>query len=121
MTPLIVVMVLVFGAIGALARFGTTLLLARFTRFPFAVLLVNVVGGALGGCLLGLSSRASISPEWHLILLTGLAGGLTTFSTWSVETVQLVEQGRWRTALSSVVLNLVLGIAAAAIGYLITR
>jgi CrcB protein len=121
MTPLVVVAVLLFGAIGALARFGTTVLLSRFTRFPFAVLIVNVVGAALGGCLLGLFGRASISAEWHLILLTGLAGGLTTFSTWSVETVQLIERGRWRTALSSVALNLVLGVGAATVGYLVTR
>jgi CrcB protein len=117
----VVLAVLLAGVVGALARYSISLALARHSRFPFAVLIVNVAGSIIGGAVLGLFDRAALSTEWHLILLTGLAGGLTTFSTWSVETLQLVESGRWRTALSSVLANLVLGLGAASVAYLIAR
>jgi len=57
------------------------------------------------------------SGDLQLILLTGFCGGLTTFSSFTVETVQLVLEGRARRALLSVGLNLVLGIGAAALGF----
>jgi len=80
------------------------------------VLVVNVVGSAIGGVLL-----ATTSGDLRLVLLTGFCGGLTTFSTFSVETVQLVLDGKSRVAVLSVVANLVLGIGAAALGYLLAR
>ena len=118
MTPGIVIAVLVAGALGALLRYSVSLAMSRFGRFPAAVLIVNVVGAAIGGTVLGLSHNG-MPAGLHLILLTGLAGGLTTFSTWSVETMQLLETGRYRTALLSVSSNLVLGIAVAAGAYLL--
>lgn len=115
-----VLLVLAAGALGALARYGVSLLFAG-RRFPVAVLVVNVVGSALGGAVLGLAERAAISADWRLVLLTGVAGGLTTFSTWSVESIQLVQEGRWRTAAANVLLGLSLGVAAAVAGYLLAR
>lgn len=122
----VVTAVLVAGAVGALLRYGTSLAFARSRRrgipashrgFPSAVLLVNVVGSALSGLLLGVAAHSGISADTLLILVTGLCGGLTTFSTWSVETIQLLLEGRIRAAVSSVWLNLVLGLAAAAACY----
>jgi CrcB protein len=106
----IVVAVLVAGSLGAVIRY----LVSRWLATPMAVLVVNVVGSAIGGVLL-----ATTSGDLRLVLLTGFCGGLTTFSTFSVETVQLVLDGKSRTAFLSVAANLVLGIGAAAIGYLI--
>jgi fluoride exporter len=96
------------GALGAALRY----LLSSVIRAPWAVLVVNVVGSALGGVLLALAPE-----EWRVILLSGFCGGLTTFSTLSVETVQLAESGRARVAVLSAALNLVLGVAAAGLGY----
>lgn len=124
----LVVAVLVAGAVGALLRYGTSLAFARSPRrvgpasrrgFPSAVLAVNVVGSAIGGLLLGLAVRTDISADLCLILVTGLCGGLTTFSTWSVETIQLALEGRGRTALLNIGLNLVLGGAAATLCYFV--
>jgi CrcB protein len=124
----VVIAVLVAGAAGALLRYGTSLAFAHSPRrvgpaarrrFPSAVLLVNVVGSALGGLLLGLAVRNDVSADVCLILLTGLCGGLTTFSTWSVETIQLALEGRGRSALLNVSLNLVLGGAAATLCYFV--
>lgn len=124
----VVIAVLVAGAAGALLRYGTSLAFARSTRrigpasrrgFPSAVLLVNAVGSALGGLLLGLAVTGGVPDEVSLILLTGLCGGLTTFSTWSVETIQLAVEGRGRSAVLNIGLNLVLGGAAATLCYLL--
>jgi CrcB protein len=120
-TPLVVVTVLVAGVIGALARYGVSLLMAKRPRFPWAVLIVNGAASAIGGVVLGLAYRGQLSPEWRLVLLTGICGGLSTFSTWSVESVQLVQSGRWRTALGSVALNLVVAIGLAVLGFVLAR
>lgn len=119
MSPLVVVAVLGGGMIGALARYGVSLAFASRPRFPTAVLVVNVVASAIGGIVLGLADRSAIDADVRLVLLTGVAGGLSTFSTWSVETIQLMQSGRWRVAVASVSLNLVLGLAVAVAAYLL--
>lgn len=100
------------GIVGAVIRF----LVARAfgTRAVWAVLVVNVVGSAIGGAVLALASG-----DVRLILLTGFCGGLTTFSTFGVETIQLVLGGKARTALLSVLANLVLGIGGATVVFLL--
>jgi fluoride exporter len=108
----VIALVLLAGAAGALLRF----LVVRVLPVPWAVLAVNVAGSLLGGLLIG-----ATEGDLQLILLTGFCGGLTTFSSFTVETVQLVMAGKSRAAALSVGLNLVLGIAAAAVGYLLTR
>ena len=117
MTPWLVLAIAVAGALGATARFGVThLFVRRPPRLPWAVFIVNVVGSLLGGVVIGLSQSGLLAHEWRLILLTGVAGGLTTFSTFSVETIQLVHTGRWRAAVLSVAANLVAGVAAVVLG-----
>ena len=107
------------GAVGAVIRYLISRALAGRSRFPWAVFAVNVVGSAIGGVIVGLAVNGGVSSDIRLILVTGLCGGLTTFSTWSVETIQLVHEGKWRIAALSVGMNLVLGIGAAALGYLL--
>lgn len=110
MTPLVVVLVLAAGALGAVARYLVGRVGAQ-ASWPWPVLLVNVVGSLVAG--------VAIHTDVALIVVTGFAGGLTTFSTFSVETVQLAGAGRWRAALVSVAANLALGIAAATVGWLL--
>jgi protein CrcB len=122
MNPALVAVVLVAGALGAMLRYGVTLLAGprrgEEARIPWAVLVVNVVGSAIAGVVLGLGS--ALGTDIQLILLTGFAGGLTTFSTFTVETVQLAIDGRARSALASVAANLVLGVGAAALAFALT-
>jgi CrcB protein len=106
----VIALVLLAGAAGALLRFFTL----RLVRAPWAVLVVNVVGSFIGGVLIG-----ATTGDLRVILLTGFCGGLTTFSTFSVETVQLVMERRVRTAALSVAANLGVGIGAAAMGLLL--
>jgi len=119
MTPLLALVIMATGAGAAVVRYAVSLVFG--TRFVWAVLVVNVVGSAIGGAVLGLAERAAIGDDLRVILLTGLCGGLTTFSTFSVETIQLVQSGRTRSAIASVGANLLLGIGAAALAYLALR
>ncbi len=121
MSVLVVGATLVAGVVGALLRYGAATFAARKGhRLPWAVLLVNIAGCLIGGIVIGLIEHAVIGPEVRLIVLSGLAGGLTTFSTWSTETVQLAMQGRWRTAGGSVLLNLALGVGAVVLALSVT-
>lgn len=99
----------VAGALATLIRYAVT----RSVRAPWGVLLVNVVGSGIGGAALALTTG-----DARLVILGGLCGGLTTFSTFTVETIDLVQQGKWAVAGRSVAANLVLGAAAAAGAYL---
>lgn len=110
MTPTLVVVVIVAGAVGSVLRYLVGRAGAR-ASWPWPVLLVNVVGSLVAG--------VGIHSDLSLIVVTGFAGGLTTFSTLSVETVQLFLSNRWRFAVASVAANLVLGIAAATAGWFI--
>jgi fluoride exporter len=96
------------GALGATLRYVT----AHFLK-AWAVLVVNVAGSFIAG----LATASIADPQLHLVVITGFCGGLTTFSTFSVETIQFAIAGRWRRALANVALNLVVGLAAAALGY----
>jgi CrcB protein len=116
-SALVVIVALAAGAIAALLRYAASILFAGRSRLPLAVLLVNAVGSMIGGIVLGLVQSGAIRPDARLVVLGGIAGGLTTFSTLSVETVQLALAGRWRTALGSMLANLVIGIASAVLGF----
>jgi len=117
------ILVLIAGAVGALLRFGLSRALpvtARPHNVPRAVLIVNVVGSFIAGVALALTQTETIPTVAGIVIITGLCGGLTTFSTFSVETVELFMQGHVRVAVRSLALNLVLGVGAAAAGYLPT-
>jgi CrcB protein len=109
------------GGGAAVLRYLVSVAFAGRGTLPWAVLTVNVVGSAVGGAVLGASQSGAASPDVRLILLGGLAGGLTTFSTWSVETIELVHRGHWRTALASVALNLGAGTAVATAAWALAR
>lgn len=85
--------------------------------FPWAVLVVNVIASGLAGAVLALGALSGISPDTQFVLLIGVCGGLSTFSAFSVETIQLVNEGQWYRAVLSVAANLALGLAACTVGF----
>ena len=107
-----------FGTAGALLRFAVDSWLAGLPsprrHWPWATLVVNVAGSFVIGLSIGLSSM--LGAEWHAALATGLAGGLTTFSSWTTATVRLVSEGRYGAAALNIGVSLLAGIAAAAAG-----
>lgn len=112
------------GAVGALARHGlSTAIAAAFGgRFPLGTLIVNVAGSfAMGGLAALFADRMHVAPEVRLLLLTGLLGAFTTFSTFSVETLSLLQAGRWLAAAANAALSVALCLAAAWAGALLVR
>ncbi|MDQ1572860.1 MAG: fluoride exporter [Actinomycetota bacterium] len=108
------------GGVASVVRYLVTLAFGGRGVLPWAVFTVNVVGSAIGGVSMGLATTGIVSTSLQLVLIGGVAGGLTTFSTWSTESVQLILAGKWRTAGTNVVLNLIVGLAAATAGYLVS-
>ena len=109
---------------GALARHGVsvTMTAAFGGRFPLGTLAANVAGSfAMGGLFAFFSERAHFAPELRLLLMTGLLGAFTTFSTFSVETMALLQAGRWLAGAANVALSVALCLAAAWAGALLVR
>jgi fluoride exporter len=112
------------GTLGCWARFGqTNLVQAIYGRdFPFATLSINVLGSFLMGFLfIETVERLTLPPELRTGILTGFLGGYTTFSTYSMELLLLVEQGDVGKAFLYFILSVVLGFAGAFFGAYIAR
>ena len=109
---------------GALARYGLSIgVVAAFgSRFPLGTLVANVAGSFAMGWLFALfSERVDVSPEIRLMVTTGLLGAFTTFSTFSVETLALLQAGRWVAGALNVLLSVALCLGAAWLGTLLVR
>lgn len=103
------------GAFGAILRFLSQATVYELVgrSFPLGTLFVNVTGSFLMGLMsIFLVEKFNLSAEWHLAILVGLLGSFTTFSTFSIETLVLFEQGDLFKAMSNILLSIVLCIAA---------
>jgi len=102
------------GGLGAAARHGVNMIVAGMlgTSFPFGTLAINVIGSFLMGAIVGyFAFRGEASQHWRLFLTTGILGGFTTFSAFSLETVLLYERGQSASAAIYVVTSVVLSVA----------
>ncbi len=119
-----VLAVAVGGAVGSALRYVTTLGATRLlgTSFPLGTLLVNVLGCLIAGFIFGIArEHAVLPPIVRILLLTGFLGGYTTFSTFAVETVTLLQDGSWVVALGSLLANILCGGALAFAGIYLGR
>lgn len=113
------------GAIGAMARFGFASFVGRLwpMGFPLATLLINMIGSVAMGIFIGLMAR--FLPPWQedarLFIAVGIFGGFTTFSTFSLDTVALIERGELLQAGFYVLLSVVLCLIGLYLGLLVTR
>ena len=99
---------------------GVHLLMGR--NFPYGTLTVNVLGSLLIGFLyITLLERLSFGPEWRAFIIVGVLGSFTTFSTFSLETFNLIESGEIAKALLNVALSVSVCLMAAWMGILIAR
>lgn len=96
------------AALGAWTRWGLSLWLNdRHATLPLGTLAANLIGGyCVGLAVAGLAALPELNPQWRLFLITGLLGGLTTFSTYSAEVVGLLQRGEPGWALLTAVLHL---------------
>jgi CrcB protein len=113
------------GAIGAMARFGFASLIGRLwpMGFPLATLLINIFGSAAMGIFIGLMARwlPAWQSEARLFFAVGVLGGFTTFSTFSLDAIVLIERGDWIAAGAYVLLSVVLCLIGLYLGLLVTR
>ena len=126
--PLLLGAVALGGALGAVLRYLLVLGAARWNAsigiasgFPFGVAIANLLGGLLIGALAVILAAGEGAATVRAFLITGLLGGFTTFSAFSLDVVTLWEKGRLDLALANIGVNVVGAIAAAFIGALIAR
>jgi CrcB protein len=112
------------AGLGGVFRLGVNQAAVRLLGFgfPFGTLAVNIVGSLIMGLLTEyFVLRSGLSQELRLFLTTGILGGFTTFSSFSMDTVALWERGQWSASLIYIALSLFLSVAALMIGLSIVR
>jgi CrcB protein len=110
------------GFLGACARYSFSRLLSRFTFFPYGTLVSNIIAAFIIGITIGMGRQSMMLPERAKLFLTaGLSGGLSTFSTFSLETVTMMEQGNYVHAIGNILLNISLSIIFVLAGLMIAK
>lgn len=113
------------GALGAISRHGLSVLVGRLwpMSFPLATLLVNLLGSLAMGVFIGLLAR--LLPIWQhearLFVAVGVLGGFTTFSSFSLDAIVLIERGELLQAGAYVLLSVVLCLVGLYLGLLVSR
>ena len=88
------------GALGSISRYGIGLALARFESFPFGTLAANALGSLIIGLAAGFWDSDQRKTPIALFIITGFCGGFTTFSTFSLETIELIQKNDWPRAVT---------------------
>jgi fluoride exporter len=107
--------------IGGVTRFilGRFIQSSVYSSFPWGTFTVNILGCLLIGLLYGLSSK--VHTEWKLFLVVGLCGGFTTFSTFSIENLELLKQGNFFQFFLYSSMSVLVALVATWGGYMLTR
>lgn len=117
-------LVFIGGGLGSMARYALSVLGMRLLGqgFPWATLFINIAGSALMGALTGwLVVQGNAPASLRIFVATGLLGGFTTFSTFSLETVLLYERGQLGLAVAYVAASVVIGIGALVLAMKLAR
>ncbi len=111
------------GALGSLSRYWMTQLVQNWLGqdFPYGTLAVNVLGCLLAGVVYGALDRGSVVGQaWHALLIVGFMGAFTTFSAFSLATLELMERGALIAATANILLSVLLSLAACGLGLWVT-
>ena len=112
------------GAIGAIGRYVISgWIYAKWEgMFPLGTFIVNIVGSfALGFLIIFFDERLTISPTIKVMITIGILGSFTTFSTFSVETLKLIELSLWRDAALNLILSVFSGLISAYLGIILAK
>ena len=105
------------GGIGSMCRYSASLLLLN-KSFPIATLLINITGSFIIGLVAAYALKSEwFAANWKLFLATGICGGFTTFSAFSLENLQLLQQGKYLWSLLYITTSIVIGLTATFFGY----
>jgi len=106
------------GGLGSLLRFALVRWCAPLGWiFPLATFLSNILSCFILGLILGLRSRGSLTTDFQYLLATGFCGGFSTFSTFSLENLALVQEGQWAHAVLNIAVSISGGFAAVFFGF----
>jgi fluoride exporter len=114
-----ITLLMVFGALGTLARYGLQGLVQHRTgsSFPAGTLVVNIIGCFfLGGIAEYALTHLSVPPEWRIGITVGFLGAFTTFSTFTFEAVRLMQDGEWARAGTYILASVLGGLLAIVAG-----
>jgi CrcB protein len=103
------------GALGAIGRYSISLLPVK-TSFPWLTLITNLLGAFLIGCIVGVSTEKAWPETWNLFWKTGVCGGFTTFSTFSLEAWNLLENGKTMQGGAYILFSVMLCLLGAGLG-----
>ncbi len=120
----VVLLIGIGSFIGGICRYYSQHLISKFfpSPLPYGTLSVNIVGCLLIGVIYGLSDRGNLlTPEWRLFLTTGFCGGFTTFSTFSYESIALIQDGEFFYLSLYIALSVILGLASTYLGMLVIK
>lgn len=111
------------SGLGGVLRYAvSTLFLDKTkTEFPTGTFIVNLAGCLLIGILFGLFQKSKPDLGWQLFLTTGLLGGFTTFSAFSLESIQLWQTGHFKMVITYVVLSVIGGLLLTALGFWVMK
>jgi len=111
------------GFVGSIARYllSDAVQARLLTSFPFGTMTVNLLGCFVIGIVYALSESANLAPEYRIFIATGFCGGFTTFSSFSFESLTLLQDNQYLYATLYAGLSLVLGLLAAFLGVLLIR
>jgi CrcB protein len=105
------------GALGSMLRYGTSLLVST-KYFPYSTLAVNITGSFIIGLIFALSIKEEgFLNSWGLFLATGVCGGFTTFSAFSLENMGLLQNGKYLMSIAYIAISIIGGISATWVGY----
>jgi CrcB protein len=106
------------GFVGANARYflGVWVATRLGTTFPYGTFIINSTGSFILGLIMGILEGHVLAPAVRLTAAIGFVGAYTTFSTWTYETLRLIENGSWQLAAANAVGSLLVGIGAAIAG-----
>lgn len=107
------------GALGSLSRHGIGLALARVEFLPLGTLAANILGSLIIGIAAGLWDPAERRTATGMFLITGFCGGFTTFSTFSLQTLELIQKNDMAKAGGNIAASLVLCLAFTSLGFLL--
>ncbi|MGX1023768.1 fluoride efflux transporter CrcB [Flavobacterium sp. CS20] len=110
------------GGIGSVLRFVVTKTFSQiFANLYWGTLSVNLVGSLLIGLLIGFEIKSILHQPILLLLATGFCGGFTTFSAFSLESLNLIKSGQYLYATSYILISIILGIIAVGLGFYLAR
>lgn len=111
------------GAVGAVLRYGVSGLSLRFLPavFPYGTMIVNLIGSFVIGFLWGISEAVLIAQHIRLMIFIGVLGSFTTFSTFSLESFNLLRDGEYIYFALNVILSVLLGLILVFAGYFLAR